>query len=95
MTLACLDAVVRDAHTLFMLYDRKLGWIIKHKKKVFAQWDSEEANTLLEHFVKFRKDKLGAFQAFFKDSSALLELYGSKRVPGELLLPATPPYASL
>ena len=60
--------------------------------KVFAQWDGDEAAALLEHFVKFRKEKLGAFQAFFKESSALLELYGSKRVPGELPLPVSPPY---
>ena len=60
----------------------------------WMQWEDDEVTKLLDHFVKFRKEKVGTFQAFLKDSSALLELYGSKRVPGQLPLPATPPYAA-
>eukprot|EP00622_Pseudochattonella_farcimen_P005418 FR741030.1.p1 GENE.FR741030.1~~FR741030.1.p1 ORF type:complete len:250 (+),score=35.12 FR741030.1:67-750(+) len=96
VTLACLDVVVRDMHVLFSLYDEKLSWVVANKRSLFKQWDEDEVTKLFDHFLKFRRDKLGTFQSFLTTSTDLLELYGSKNLRQLVLaLPSDPAYGDL
>ena len=91
-TLACMEVVLRDTSTLFHLFDEKLHWVVTRRQELFSEWDPDEVDKLLSHFIQFRTIKHGAFKAFIEDTAQLLELYGSEDVPLSLGLPEQPSY---